>query len=65
MGWFTSKEHITKGDDKYKNTLGPTHTDTYHVDSNGKRDQPHSSDFKISGPKIEKSNVVRDVLPKK
>ncbi len=65
MGWFTSKEHPTKGDDKYKETLGPTHTDVYHVNDAGKRDQSHNTDFKISGPKIEQSNVVRDVLPKK
>ncbi len=42
MGWFTSKEHETKGDDEYKSVLGKTHTDTYHTDSVGKRDQPHS-----------------------
>ena len=63
MGWFQSKEHTTKGDDKYRNVLGPTHTDVYHVDSAGKRDQPHDTDMKISGPKIEQNAIVRDVIP--
>ena len=61
MGWFTSKEHETKGDDEYKSVLGKTHTDTYHTDSVGKRDQPHSQDLKISGPKFEPS--MKDIHP--
>jgi len=57
--WKTSHEHETKGEQKSK--LGPTHTDSYHVDNSGKRDQPHSLDVKISGPKIEPS--MRDIHP--
>jgi len=63
MGWFTSKEHETKGDDKYKSTLGKTHTDTYHTDSSGERDQPHSTDLKVSGPKYEPS--MKDIQSSK
>lgn len=54
-GWFTSKEHKTRGDDSYIKKIGKTHTDTYHVDSSNKRDQSHSSDLKVFGPKFEPS----------
>ncbi|OGM94664.1 hypothetical protein A2524_02050 [Candidatus Wolfebacteria bacterium RIFOXYD12_FULL_48_21] len=56
MGWWkTGNEHETKGDDKYRETLGPTHTDTHHVNDAGKRDSPHSEDLKVSGAKYESS----------
>lgn len=55
MGWFTSREHETKGDDNYRRKLGSTHTDTYYTDDRGKRDRPHSEDLKVSGSKHEPS----------
>jgi len=60
MGWKTSKEHESKGKTA---KIGPTHTDSYHVDEPAKRDQAHSTDLKVSGPKFEPS--MRDVHPPK
>lgn len=59
MGWKTGKEHDTKGG--LRDTLGPTHTDTYHTDDRGKRDRHHSEDLKVSGAKEKPS--MRDVVP--
>ena len=55
MGWFTGKEHETKGDDSYRRKLGSSHTDTYHTNDAGKRDRSHSEDLKVSGSKHEPS----------
>jgi len=56
MSWKTGQEHPSKGSNE---RIGPTHTDTYHTNEAGKRDQPHSSDLKVSGSKHEPS--MRDV----
>ncbi len=61
MPWKTSKEHPTKGSGEYKELLGKTHTDTYHVDDEGRRDRPRSEDLKVSGPKYEPS--MTDIHP--
>ncbi len=61
MSWKTSKEHPTKGSDEYRGKLGSTHTDTYHTDKSGNRDQPHTSDIKVSGAKHEPS--MKDIHP--
>lgn len=55
MPWKTGNEHPTKGRDEYKETLGSTHTDTYHINDAGKRDSPHYEDLKVSGSKHEPS----------
>lgn len=60
MPWKTSSEHKSTGSTA---RIGPTHTDTYHVNSAGKRDQSHSTDFKVSGSKHEPS--MRDIHPPK
>ena len=59
MPWKTGREHPTN--ESQKPILGPTHTDTYHTNDAGKRDQPHNTDLKISGPKHAPS--MREIHP--
>jgi hypothetical protein len=60
MGWLTGNEHESKGSSE---KIGPTHTDTYHTNDAGKRDQPHHQDLKVSGSKSSPS--MQDVHPPK
>lgn len=55
MAWKTSKPHDSK--DK---RVG-THSDIYHTDSRGKRDQPKNTDLKISQRRD--GRVMRDLHP--
>lgn len=57
--WKTSKEHPSKGE---TSRIGPTHTDTYHANAAGNRDRPHSTDWKVSGPKFEPSLIGAEYL---
>lgn len=54
--WITSKEHETNP--KQQSTLGQTHTDTVHYNSQGERD---SGKLKVSGPSHPPS--MRDIHP--
>jgi hypothetical protein len=56
MGWKSSNPH------EGKDTRIGRHIDVYHTDDRGKRDQPHSKDFKISYD--ENKAIVRDITPK-
>lgn len=58
MPWKTSRPH----GDSSSQPVG-RHVDVYHTNSAGKRDQSHSSDFKVSHN--EKAPVVRDIAPPK
>ena len=58
--------HIILSKGKHPSTgkttrIGPTHTDTYHTDNSGKRDRPHHTDLKVSGPRRDPS--MRDIYP--
>ena len=55
MGWKSSKPH-----DSDDNRIG-RHVDVYHINDAGKRDQPHSTDLKISYD--ENKPVVQDIKP--
>lgn len=62
--WKTGSEHETKGGtEEYRESLGPTHTDTYKTNDAGKRDSnsKHHEDMKVSGSKHEPS--ITDVHP--
>jgi hypothetical protein len=55
MGWKTGNEHPSTGSGA---RVGLTHTDTYHTNAAGKRDQPHGSDLKVSGPKFKFMKMI-------
>lgn len=60
MGWKTSNPHPSTGKTA---KIGPTHVDVYSTNSAGKRNQPHSQDFKVSYPSDGK--IVHDINPPK